>query len=84
MIITKRYALILVSASLLTVGTAAAQQPVQAPTAPASVEGIAVDSLHRGFLRGAMLTVEGSSISASSLSGLICRRAAWPFLMCSC
>lgn len=66
MIIMQRHALILFSASWLTVSTAAAQQPVQAATTSASVEGVAVDSLHRGFLRGAMLMVEGSNITAST------------------
>jgi hypothetical protein len=51
------------------VSSAAAQQPTpqaQPPLAPATVEGVAVDSLYRGFLRGAMLMVEGSNVTATT------------------
>lgn len=54
----------LVGACLSVVTSAAAQQPV--PTTLASVEGVALDSLHRGFLRGAMLMIEGSNVTAAT------------------
>ena len=66
MIIPKRQALVLFLAASLIANEASAQQPVPAAPTSASVEGIAVDSLHRGFLRGAMLMVEGSSITAAT------------------
>jgi hypothetical protein len=53
-----------VAGSLVLASPAAAQKPAAAPTA--TVEGIAVDSLHRGFLRGAMLMIEGSNITAAT------------------
>jgi hypothetical protein len=63
----ERHAVALVAATLLAVAPSAdAQQPGAARSPLASVEGIAVDSLHRGFLRGAMLMVEGSNVSAST------------------
>ncbi len=54
---------LLAGAWLAGVSSAEAQQPAKANSL-ASVEGIAVDSLHRGFLRGAMLMVEGSNVTA--------------------
>lgn len=56
---------LLAGASLAGVSSAGAQQSAR-PSPLASVEGVAVDSLHRGFLRGAMLMVEGSNITAST------------------
>jgi len=59
--------MILVAATgVAVVKSANAQQTPAATPAFASIEGVAVDSLHRGFLRGAMLMVEGSNISAAT------------------
>jgi len=56
----------LFATALVGVKSVLAQQPAKADSPPASVEGVAVDSLHRGFLRGAMLMVEGSSVTAAT------------------
>jgi hypothetical protein len=56
---------LLAGACLAGVSSAGAQQSAR-PNSLASVEGVAVDSLHRGFLQGAMLMVEGSNITAST------------------
>src|SRR5688500_12116777 len=66
----RRKTLRLLSAGLVAAASSAvAQQPTQPappPLASATVEGVAVDSLHRGFLRGAMLMVEGSNVTAAT------------------
>lgn len=56
--------LLLSGASVAVVKPVAGQQAGQTASSLASVEGVAVDSLHRRFLRGAMLMLEGSNITA--------------------
>ena len=51
---------------LFAANIAAAQTPATTAKAFGVIDGIAVDSLHRDVLRGAFLTVEGSSASAFS------------------
>ena len=48
------------------VSSATAQTPVANAKSFSVIEGTAVDSLHRTFLRGALLTVEGTSAGAVS------------------
>lgn len=59
-------AMIISVACVLSGAAAAAQTP--APTKPpfAVIEGVAVDSLHRDYLRGAVLIVEGALASATT------------------
>ncbi|HEY3257828.1 MAG TPA: carboxypeptidase regulatory-like domain-containing protein [Gemmatimonadaceae bacterium] len=46
-------------------GSALAQVPTPAATSPyAVIEGVALDSLHRDFLRGALITVDSTTTSA--------------------
>lgn len=50
-----------ITAILFAASAAAAQTPATTPKAFAVIEGVAVDSLHQDVLRGALLTVEGTS-----------------------
>lgn len=52
------------TAVLFAASAAAAQTPAAATRPFAVIEGVAVDSLHQDVLRGALLTVEGTSAAA--------------------
>src|SRR5213078_2796219 len=53
-----------VIAVVFAASVAAAQTPATTAKTFAVIEGVAVDSLHQDVLRGALLTVEGTSAAA--------------------
>src|ERR1700675_4930999 len=58
------FRLLIATALVIPTSSAWAQVPTPSPSSPyAVIEGVAIDSLHRDVLRGAMITIDSVAVS---------------------